>query len=48
MDNENWDGVIYSHMAAFGGQVSVFFLVIIVIGNMFVLNMFLSILIEVC
>lgn len=47
MDNENWDGVLYSHMAAFGGSASIYFLIVIFIGNFFMLNMFLSILVEV-
>ena len=46
-DNENWDGVVYSHMAAFGERSAVYFIIIIVVGNMFMLNMFVSILLEV-
>lgn len=46
-DNENWDGVLYSHMAAFGGSSSIFFLIAIFVGNIMFLNMFLSILCEV-
>lgn len=45
MDNENWNDTLHTHMAAFNPASALFFLVLILIGNVLFLNLFLAVLV---
>lgn len=44
MIGENWNGVMYDHMRAVGQQSCLFFVALVICGNIIMLNLFLAIL----